>query len=175
MRLDAFNLGGDLNNHTLSFKIYPPLWVHFNESHSIIPALKDWKEIKFLDERGERFSDEIDLLPNDHGGIYVFVIKSDIFPGISEYLAYIGRAKLTASHNLRVRVRSYLTKFAREEERPKISRMIHQYGAHLFLRYIEIDNNDVIDFLEAELINTLLPPFNDEIPDKTIRDAVQAF
>lgn len=175
MKIDAFNLGLDINTHTLTFRILPSLWKNFNQANMILPTLKDWKEIKFLNEDGVDFNDEINVLPNNHGGVYVFIIKSDIFPGISEYFAYIGRAKLTDNHNLRVRLRSYLTKYNNENERPKVSRMINQYGPSLYLRYIEIDNNDVIDYLESELINSLLPPFNDEIPNKIIRDAVQAF
>jgi len=175
MKIDAFILGQEINNHNVSFKICPTLWFDFNLKKKILPAMQDWKEIKFLDDSGIDFNTDINKLPNNHGGIYVFIIKSDIFPGISEYLSYIGRAKLTKTHNLRVRLRSYLTSFNNENERPQISRLIKQFGPHLYLRYIELDNNDIIDYLEAELIKSLLPPFNDEIPDKKIRDAIKAF
>lgn len=40
---------------------------------------------------------------------------------------------------------------------------------------IALSDNQIIDKVEEELINKILPPFNDEIPDKNIRDAVKAF
>ena len=49
------------------------------------------------------------------------------------------------------------------------------YKNHIFLRYSKISNNDLIVRLEAELINSLLPPFNDEVPDKIERQAIDAF
>ena len=66
----------------------------FSIEDEIIDAL-EWKETKFLNDDGTDFSDEVKRLPNDSGGIYVFIIKSNVLKGISEYLAYIGRAQLT--------------------------------------------------------------------------------
>jgi hypothetical protein len=40
---------------------------------------------------------------------------------------------------------------------------------------VELEDNELIQYLEAELINSILPPFNDKIPAKKQRQAVDAF
>lgn len=85
----------------------------------------------------------------------------------------IGRSWLTEHQHLKKRVRSYFQKYA--VERPKIKRMIKYWGPHLFIRYIELTDNDIINEIEEKLINSILPPFNDKIPDKKIKQAVSAF
>jgi excinuclease UvrABC nuclease subunit len=174
MQRDAFHLGKDIRSHSTEFKLYPPLWDSFDIPFEIMNSLS-WKEHKFLNEAGDDFSDEIKNLPNDKGGIYIFIIKSRVLPTVSEYLAYIGRAQLTENHSLRIRCRKYLNEYLKDKERPKITRMIEFFKNHLFLRYAEINDNNLIIDLEAKLINSILPPFNDKIPDKRIRDAVTAF
>lgn len=133
---------------------------------------QDWKEVKFLNDTGEEMSPEMNDLPSDQGGIYFFYIKSNVIPG-NAYLVYIGRAFCTDSQNIKKRCRSYFQKYLKE--RPKIRRMIRTWGKHLHLKYICLNDNELIGKLEAELINTILPPLNDSIPDKIIRDAVKAF
>lgn len=171
---DAFSLGEHIILRTIEFKLVPMLWDDFKINDVDFKNL-EWHEFKFLNENGSDFSDDVKNLPNDSGGIYSFIIKSPVWPGVSEYLAYIGRARLTDSHNLRVRCRRYLTEYLNEKERPKITRLMNYYKKHLFIRYTKVDGNDAIEKIEAELINTILPPFNDEIPEKKIRDGVNAF
>ena len=52
--------------------------------------------------------------------------------------------------------------------------MIDGWRKYLFIRYLPLTDNTCIDKIEAELINKILPPFNDQIPDQVIRNAVQA-
>jgi len=174
MTNDAFELGESINNHTNSFRMYPPLWQTFN---SVGVSLKSslWKEVKYLNKKGDDFSKGVKNLPNDKGGIYMYIIKSPVLPGITNYLVYIGRAQLTDHHSLRIRCKKYLSEYSRDAQRPKITKMIRYYKEFLYLRYIIIDDNAKIQALEKTLINSLLPPFNDEIPDKEERDAVKAF
>ena len=174
MQNDAFQLGEQIRLHTVDFKLYPQLWDQFNFTQEILSNL-EWKEYKFLNDEGTDFSDEVSSMPNNSGGIYAFIIKNPVFPGVSEYLAYIGRARYTSNHNLRVRCRRYLTQYLNEKERPKITRLMNYYKEYLFIRYARIDGNEQIDELEAELINSILPPFNDQIPTKIIRQGVNAF
>lgn len=171
---DAFSIGEKIRLHTFDFKLYPKLWDDFSVGVEIMDSL-EWQETKFLNDEGTDFSDEVKNMPNDSGGIYMFIIKSKVLKGISEYLAYIGRAQYTDNHNLRVRCKRYLTQYINEKERPKITTLMSYFKDHLFLRYVKVPNNELIVLLEAELINSLLPPFNDEIPDKIIRQAVDAF
>jgi hypothetical protein len=95
--------------------------------------------------------------------------------GITEYLAYIGRAKFTDNHNLRVRCKRYYSQYLNEKERPKITRLVRYFKNVLYLKYAKVDGNELIEQLEAELINSILPPFNDQIPEIRIRQAIDAF
>jgi len=174
VKLEAFNLRGKIAEHRISFDLCTPLWEDFDNSKMNALNAK-WRDIKFLNELGTDISDDVKALPNDKGGLYIFVIKCPILLSTSEYLAYIGRAQLTQSHSLRVRCRKYLYEYCSETGRPKITTMIGMWGKYLHLRYAVIDENDDTVSIEAGLINSILPPFNDEIPNKIIRDAVAAF
>lgn len=94
---------------------------------------------------------------------------------MTDFPAYIGRAKLTDAQNIRKRCREYFTKWYRNDERPKITRMIKYWGSDLYLSFIEISENDIIDDYESKLINSLLLPFNTKIPDKETQQAINAF
>jgi len=114
---------------------------------------------------------QLGTIPNDKGGIYLFLAKPNILPGSHLYLMYVGRAHISTTQNLRKRCSQYPV----EKKRPKIKRMIEQWGKYLYIRYLPLDNNATIDIVESELINKILPPFNDEIPDQKISAAVKAF
>jgi excinuclease UvrABC nuclease subunit len=174
MQRDAFELGEKIRTHTFDFSLMPELWNDFSIEEKIMKGL-NWVEVKFLNGSGDDFSDEVKNLPNDKGGIYIFMIKSSVLPGTSEYLAYIGRAQLTENHSFRVRCKKYYREYLKDKERPKITTMINYFKDHLYLRYAVVDDNTTIVDLEAELINAILPPFNDLIPEKKVRDAVKAF
>lgn len=174
MLKDAFELHKEAKLYTFDFTIVPKLWDDFQIPTDVMEALV-WNEVKFLNDDGTAFSDEFDQIPNDQGGIYIFIIKSKVLPGISEYLAYIGRAQLTTNHNLKARCRRYFREYLNEKERPKITSLINFFKKHLYLKYATVPDNETIVRLEAELINSILPPFNDAIPSKVIRQAVNAF
>lgn len=174
MKQEAFKLRPHIAGHRISFDLCIPLWERF-DSAKLNKLNPEWTDIKFLNEEGTDVSDDVKALPNDRGGLYVFVIKCPILLSTSEYLAYIGRAQLTSTHSLRVRCKKYLYEYCSDTGRPKISTMIGLWGKYLHLRYAVIDDNADTRNIEAQLINAILPPFNDEIPDKTIRDAVAAF
>ncbi|MCD4663839.1 MAG: hypothetical protein K8R68_01135 [Bacteroidales bacterium] len=174
MQSDAFILGEQIKLHTFEFKLYPKLWDEFEFNEFSIEEL-NWQEVKFLNDDASDFSDQVKALPSDQGGIYLFIIKNPVLPSVSEFLAYIGRAKHTATHNLRVRCKRYHTTYLNEKERPKITTLMNYFKDKLYLRYATIDDNNHIDILEAELINSILPPFNDVIPKKITRQAIDAF
>ena len=170
----AFDLAEHLNLRTLPYTLYQPLWQKYNLSDIDISFVK-WTTIKYLNERSDDFSDEINIVPNDKGGLYLFYIKCPIITGITEFPFYIGRAQLTEGQNLRKRVKEYYSKFSREDERPKITKMFKYWSADLHLAFLVLDeNNTVIDY-EINLINSLLLPMNDIIPEKEIRQAIKAF
>ena len=130
---------------------------------------RPWKEIKYY--IGDTLNPEIDNVPNDCGGIYVFYIKPNIIPDIHLYLAYIGRAQKTTYQNLRKRVKEY----AKETDRPKRCELKRHWGSYLYLRYLPMpeEDNEHIIRLEEELLKTVIPPFNDMLP-KIYNQAVKA-
>lgn len=164
-----------IKNHTFEFRMVPDLWKELNDPDRVLERLS-WVEVPYLEPGEAEHSKGVKNLPDDCGGIYVFVIKSPILPGVSEYLAYIGRARKTASHNLRVRCHKYLYDYVNgKNERAKVSDMMHYYQNFLHLRYAKVTNNEVIDFIEAELINAIRPPFNDTVPKKKTLPPKPAF
>ena len=174
MDIDSLKLSDHIKIHCEDFILYPGLWKEFD--HSLIDlSVIQWKEIKFLNEDGDDLNPLVKSITEEKGGIYLFMIKSNVLVGISEYLVYIGRAQKTDTHNLRVRLRKYYYEYFGKYGRPKVTRMINKWGPYLYLKYFELEDNDLVVMLEAELINSVLPPFNDEIPKKRIRDAVNAF
>jgi hypothetical protein len=150
------------------------MWTKYDLS-AIDLNLTNWTTIKYLNDAGTDFHDDIRTLPNDTGGLYLFSINCPVIPGRTEFPAYIGRAKITDRQNLRKRCREYLTKFSRGDERPKITRLFQYWAKDLLLSFMPLDDNDKIVDFEKKLINSLMLPFNDEIPDIEIREAVKAF
>jgi hypothetical protein len=171
----AFNLGEELTSKALTFKLQQSLWLKYDLSADIDLRLTNWTTIKYLNQDGTDFHQDINKLPNDKGGLYMFSINCPVIPGRTEFPVYIGRAQLTDRQNLRKRCREYFTKYSRNNERPKIVRMFNYWAKEIYLSFIPLDQNaEIIDF-EKKLINSLLLPFNDEIPDKEIRQAILAF
>lgn len=174
MNNDAFELGEKINTHTIGFKVYPALWEEYNFTDYDTSSLK-WTEIKYLNSSNDDYSDDVKNLPNKKGGIYMYIVKSPVIWGVTDYLVYVGRAQATQSHSLRVRCKKYFSEFLREKERPLVTKMIKYYKDYLYLKYCTLDDNTTIVGLEAELINALLPPFNSDIPEKKVRQATLAF
>lgn len=163
--IDIFN---DFSNYKVPFVINPNLWKRID--NELIKYIKEeWNEVKFFDENMQ-LNSQLNSIPNDKGGLYVFIAKTDIIPDSHIYIMYIGRAKITQFQNLRKRCKEY-----GNAKRPKIKRMVQSWGEYLYIRYYPMIDNNKIDNLEKELINNIIPPFNDEIPDKETRDKVKAF
>lgn len=174
MKNPAFSLSEEIQLREIKYKLHDGLWSKY-ELGLIDLNFSEWTSVKYLNDDATDFSNEVDLLPSDKGGLYLFFVKCPIITGITEYPFYIGRAQLTNGQNLRKRCREYFNKFAKENERPKITRMIRYWGKQLFLAFKIIeDNQDIIDY-EKKLINSLLLPMNDEIPDQEIKQAIKAF
>lgn len=174
MIASAFDLGENLNNQSVSYYLHKPLWDRFNFTKIDI-SFANWNTIKYLNTNADDFDTAINSIPNNCGGLYLFYIKCEILSGLTEFPFYIGRAQYTEGQNLRKRVKEYFQKYSRSNERPKITRMFKYWSSDLYLAYLPLDeNNDIID-LEKQLINYLLFPMNDEIPDKEIKQAIKAF
>jgi hypothetical protein len=174
MNVSAFELGEKLNNQLVSYYLHKPLWDRFS-FHNLNLQFSNWNSIKYLNANGDDFDAAIDTVPNNSGGLYLFYVKCNILSGITEYPFYIGRAQFTEHQNLRKRVKEYFQKYSRNDERPKITRMFKYWANDLYLAYFLLNNNANIVDLEKQLINFLLLPMNDEIPDQQIKQAIKAF
>ncbi|HCY76479.1 MAG TPA: hypothetical protein DHV28_11210 [Ignavibacteriales bacterium] len=170
----AFQLGEELNLRTISYKLHPTMWSRYDLS-KINLNLTNWTTIKYLNDDGTDFHKDIEKLPPGKGGLYMFSIYCPVIQGRTEYPAYIGRALLTEGQNLRKRCKEYFQKYFRDDERPKITTLFTYWSKDIYLSFLAIDENaDIIDF-EKKLINSLLLPFNDEIPEKDFKQAIKAF
>lgn len=174
MQNSAFQLGKELNDKKIHYRLHQPFWTKYDLS-SVDLKFNTWTTIKYLNDDGDGFNEDIALVPNNRGGIYLFSIKCEIIQGLTDFPVYIGRAQLTKGQNLRKRCREYFTKFAREDERPKITRMIEIWGDSLYLSFKPLNENEELIDYEKKLINSLLLPFNDIIPDKETSQAIKAF
>ena len=125
-----------------------------------------WSDyIKYLDDEG-RVSKDLDILPNNAGGLYLFFIQGTTLPFSEKYLAYVGRAKYTDDENIRKRVKRYLWESNQKQCRPKIARLFRLWKDYLYIRFCSTTDNDLITAGESVLINAILPPFNSDLPEK---------
>jgi len=183
----------DLVKHFKEHRLRPlllpvDLWATFDRQvKSLLVPIDRWKEIEYLNSIGD-YGSEVENIPNDVGGIYVFYIDSGILPQSGHsILCYIGRAHKPPSNSLKARIKSYKDYSDNPEkfERPKIRDLFDMWNKYIRCRYFPMldeysingkSGNDLIDQVEAELINQLLPPYNDKIPNKQIANAtIRAF
>lgn len=170
----AFDFGEQSSLRDVTYRLYPPMWTA-NPPTGISLDIDQWTTIKYLNASATDLNTDVNTIPNDKGGLYLFWIKCKIIPGITEYPFYVGRAKLTAHQNLRKRIREYFPESKKTSCRPKIKKMFKYWSNELMVSYITVANNSNTDDYEKKLINSLLLPFNSQIPDTDISQSVQAF
>lgn len=170
----AFKLGEELNNRKVEYILYNKMWTNFNYP-TINLSFANWTAIKYLNSTGSAFTKTINTIPNNTGGLYLFFIKCNVITGITEYPFYIGRAQYSKTQNLRKRVKEYFQKYSKNDERPMIYRMFEYWSKDLYVAYYPLKTNKSIISIEKDIINSLLLPMNDQIPDTNIRKAVKAF
>ncbi len=166
-----------ISQENIKLNLVPLLWNRINPS--ILRLVKNsdkWRTFKYLNDDGTLNDSGIKNINIDKGGIYIYYVSPEIIPERQRILIYVGRAHKTDSENLRDRVRSYYRFYRQDDpQRPKIRRLFANWGEYLFCSFIELDDNNTIDNIEKELINSLLPPCNASIPDVNISAAVRAF
>lgn len=159
----------DIKTHKINFILNPKnIWQSFNEQLRKVTETKEWREIKFLNDDASGLNPDIKTVPKNCGGVYVFLVKGAIIPDIHVYIMYVGRVQFTNKQNLRKRLREYLN-----DNRPKIRQMRELWGHYLFIRYLPLSDNSLINELEEELIRVIIPPCNDVYP-KVISEAIKA-
>ena len=173
--MDYARLAEKIKICTIPFKLVPDLWSKLpidkiNNAYNSVESIKYF----IASERGNliRNPEISSKVPNDIGGIYFFYIRIPNFlEEYQNYLFYIGRAHNTDNENLRKRIQNYS-----REERVKIARVFKQWKDYVYLKCFPLECKDTdIDDVEKDLINSLLPYCNNEIPNKKIQSAINAF
>lgn len=167
-------VNSDLGSFRSTFILSPELWDKFNLDGINVDYTK-WNYVKMMTDSGE-LSDEINEIPSDCGGIYVYVIYPKVIPDCGLYIMYIGKATKTENENLRARVRSYKKQFGTKYNRTKLHALFCKWGKYVYVYYLPIMTTakDITE-LEDRLIAAYgRPPCNKEILIKSVKDAVEA-
>lgn len=170
----AFIADDEEPKYRLEYFHNPQRWYdNLLDENNPIRDINLWSlEIKYINEKGDGVSDEINNLPNDVGGIYMFYIKGINLPFMENHILYIGRCKITDTQNIRKRAKEYY----KDCNRPLILKMFRLWKDNLYYRFYADTDNESIVKNEIQLIRSILPPLNESIPDKLdIRPTVPAF
>ena len=144
---------------TLDFELNIDKWNDFNPEIKKIVS-KEWKMVKYMNDYGTKLNSDIDSIPDDAGGVYLFLLKPEILPGVHLYIMYIGRVRRMKNYSLRQRCKEYYS-----DTRPKIAMMRELWGAQLYFRYLVLEDNELIAEVEKELLRVIIPPCNTKIPN----------
>lgn len=158
------------------YTMAPELWQQFSVDGLENVDFTQWKSIKLMNADGTAFSEMINQIPTDSGGIYVYSIEPRIIPGCGSYIMYIGMASKSSCENLRYRVRSYQKHINDPYSRERIHRLFVKWGKYVYVHFLPIHAaKETIFDLETRLIGALVPPCNPDIRAKAVKHAVRAF
>lgn len=155
----------------IEFRPNPKRWAdNFVGLSNPIRDVANWSpEIKYF--KDGKLSDEIRNIPKDRGGIYMFYLKGTNIPFAEYYILYIGRALLSSKENIYKRAIHY-----QNDERDLIQEMFENWKDDLYYRYYLDTDNEVIKQNEVALIRSIVPPYNEVIPKKIVKQPkVKAF
>ena len=147
---------------TLPFELNIDKWETMDEEvRNIVSG--EWKNIKFLNEEGNALNEAISTVPDNMGGVYIFVLRPELIPNLHLYIMYIGRARKGKSFSLRKRCKHYI-----KDTRPLVASMIALWGKALYFYYLPIEGDDVIEKVEKELNRVIKAPCNSQYPDEYV-------
>jgi len=148
----SYEHSAELKNYKVDFMILDPdLWVRYPNRTPLT-----WQKIKF----GKPHADQI---PNDCCGVYSFVVIPEIANHVAcAYLLYVGETQ----RDFRTRYREYLDDQnpSKRTKRVHIREMLTKWQNHLWFCYAPITETKLIKQVEADLINSYLPPYCKEYP-----------
>lgn len=158
-----------------NIRLDPELWGKFNIDDLSNVDFSKWNCAKLMSEGV--FSDELSIIPNDTGGIYVYCIEPSIIPNAGSYIMYIGKATKTRSESLYKRVQAYKADLTDSSTRPKIHRLLNLWGNYIYVHFLPIaGDEDEITALEDRLIAAYgRPPCNAELRIKSVREKIDAY
>jgi len=164
----------EVKNNTLKMALIPSRWREFDNFLSISKA--SWRELKYYADDGSVNTD-LSTIPNDKGGIYVYVVKTGLPLNYSEIIMYVGRAQNNEdTQNLRKRVMHYSSE-AKDiyRGRKSIRDLFNKYKEYLYVDYLPLEHNEDIEKLEKEIIAGIVPPFNDDVIQKSLKEGKKMF
>lgn len=164
----------NLQTMTWAFCLSTELWKKYKKDTFVVD-LDKFEKIKYFKKDSEELSDEIEEIPKNSGGIYIYSIENSLIPFLGSYIMYVGRARKTESENLRVRAKSHYNQYKRHEENERLERMFDYWKQYIYISYLPIDRNDVIDLIEEQLITALTPPCNKKYAAPKVRRKLRAF
>ena len=174
MHYRAFLTIDDNSSYELKYYHNPNRWNRCVAQLNNNPILdiNNWtSEYKFYDENGSPNLNN--QLPDDMGGIYSFYLKGICLPFFENYILYIGKAEITNGQNIRKRVKEY---YNIPKNRYLIIEMFSKWKNHIYCRCFPETNNDKIAKDESLLIQTILPYYNEDIPNNiSIQQPIKAF
>lgn len=166
----------DLECFQNTYTMAPELWERFSIDDLENVDFTQWKSVKLMNDDGSAFSDMVNQIPTDSGGIYVYAIEPRIIPGCGSYIMYIGMASKSANQNLRNRVRAYQRHINDPYSRERIHRLFSKWGKYVYVYFLPVHaTKEIIFDLETRLIGVLTPPCNPDIRAKAVKHAVRAF
>lgn len=137
-------------------------------TNTTIPGLLQWKQIKF----GDRNIDDLD----SKEGIYMFIAKPPIaYNENHSYILYIGETK-----DLKRRYLEYLNTYnSSTHPSDQLKRkMVIIWRNYLFFNYLEMNvggNKKKREKVEYDLIDTIVPPFNDKFRSKVVNANIKLY
>lgn len=163
----------NLRDMTWAFCLSTELW---GKIRMLPPSidLNQMRKVKYFDSDNYSLSKEIDELPTRQGGIYIYSIENTLFP-FGSYIMYVGRARKTEKHSLKARARSHYYKYLNHEENERLERLFDNWKPYVYISYLPIDGNEIVDVVEKQLITALTPPCNKEYSSPQIRRKLSAF
>ena len=168
---EVYDMCRAIKVNSLHFALNPQdCWHTFDDGFNRIVNSEEWKEMKFLNAAADGINEGINEVPNNKGGVYIFFLRPDVVPVVHKYILYVGRVRCTKYQNLRKRFREYIT-----DTRSDIEFMRETWGKDLYIRYLPLTDNEVINSLEKELIRVIVPPCNTEYPGTLNKAANSAF
>lgn len=168
-------VNGEPQVYLRHFIIMPELWERFKCDDIPEADFNNWREVKMLDEHG-KLSLDLENIPNEYGGIYIYSIVPNVVKGCGSYIMYVGMASKTPHENLRSRVKSYKYQMDDDYTRDRIHELFSKWGNYVVVYYLPMDaDEETIQLLEDRLIACFLPPCNADIRDVVVKRKVKAF
>lgn len=159
----------------LNIELASHLWAKIDAKVLNIVQNSSWTTFKYFND-DKSINAEIENVSNTRGGIYLFYVSPEVIKEKQRFLMYVGKAQITEYQNLRKRIREYKGYMPPDCSRPKVNKLFREWWEYIYCSYIEFDDNQLIDYIEEELINTLIPPINDKYARTEISVALkQAF